>query len=391
MPGGNPSRPVSVAALKFGGKRAEVIPVTGQEFMGTEATERSKILLVDDDQDFLEVYWEILKTLPSGPGVHTASTGARALALLESEPFNLLIVDLNMPKMDGLQVIAIARRKYPALKVVVWTCIADEQFRARAYGMGVDQYWQKPGSEQERQHFLDSVESLLQRDAQGGFRGVQSKSLVDLIQLECLSQNSTMLRVTNGTLTGKIWIQAGEVFDAEAEDMKGENAFRKILGWKTGSFELLPGDHSCQRAIFSSYQALLLEIAQEMDEADHAAGPDGSRMNLDAPSPLMGLTRFNGVQFVLAMGPEPRCEMKSWGLESPDHVAEWAQQALKEFAALGDKLNVGQLQQVTALSPANHVALADSVKGDLCVGFRSNLRSDEVRETMRNILAKWAE
>ena len=77
----------------------------------TVATARSKILLVDDDQDFLELYWEILKRLPSGPEVHTASSGARALALLESEPFNLLIVDLNMPKMDGLQVIAIARRE----------------------------------------------------------------------------------------------------------------------------------------------------------------------------------------------------------------------------------------------------------------------------------------
>jgi len=121
------------------------------------ANEHSKILLVDDDQAFLEVYWEVLKTLPSKPAIHTASTGARALALLESEPFHLLIVDLNMPKMDGLQVIAIARRKYPQLKIVVWTCIADEQFRARAYGMGVEQYWQKPASEQERQHFLDSV------------------------------------------------------------------------------------------------------------------------------------------------------------------------------------------------------------------------------------------
>jgi CheY-like chemotaxis protein len=342
---------------------------------------------VDDDQDFLEVYWEILKTLPSGPGVHTASTGARALAMLESEPFNLLIVDLNMPKMDGLQVIAIARRKYPALKVVVWTCIADEQFRARAYGMGVDQYWQKPASEQERQHFLDSVESLLEREAHGGFRGVQSKSLVDLIQLECLSQNSTTLKITHGHLTGRIWIEGGELFDAEAEDLKGEAAFRRILGWKTGNFELLPGDHSRQRAIFSSYQALLLEIAQAMDEE---VGIGDGRMSLDAPSPLMNITRFNGVQFVLSVGPEPRYETRSWGLESPDHVAEWATQSLKEFAALGDKLNVGQLQQVTALSPANHVALADSRKGDLCVGFRSNMRSDEVRETMRNILAKWA-
>src|ERR1051325_9364105 len=151
----------------------------------TDATARSKILLVDDDQDFLELYWEILKRLPSGPEVHTASTGARALALLESEPFTLLIVDLNMPKMDGLQVIAIARRKYPQLRIVVWTCIADEQFRARAYGMGVDQYWQKPATEKERQLFLESIESLLQNASQAGFRGVQSKSLVDIIQLEC--------------------------------------------------------------------------------------------------------------------------------------------------------------------------------------------------------------
>ena len=355
----------------------------------TTATERSKILLVDDDQDFLEVYWEILKTLPSGPGVHTASTGARALAMLESEPFNLLIVDLNMPKMDGLQVIAIARRKYPALRVVVWTCIADEQFRARAYGMGVDQYWQKPASEQERQHFLDSIDSLLEREAHSGFRGVQSKSLVDLIQLECLSQNSTTLKITHGQDEGRIWIEGGEIFDAEMEELKGEAAFRKILGWKTGNFELQPGEHTKQRAIFSSYQALLLEIAQEMDEAGGADG-NGLGLRLDAPSPLMGLTRFNGVQFVLSVGLGPKCETKSWGLESADHVAEWAQQSLKDFAALGDKLHVGHLQQMTALSPANHVALADSAKGELCVGFRSNMKSDEVRETMRNILAKWA-
>ncbi len=356
----------------------------------TVAIARSKILLVDDDQDFLEVYWEILKRLPSNPEVHTASTGARALALLESEPFNLLIVDLNMPKMDGLQVIAIARRKYPQLRIVVWTCIADEQFRARAYGMGVDQYWQKPGAEQERQHFLDSVEAMLQRETQGGFRGVQSKSLVDLIQLECLSQNSTTLRITHGAFTGRIWIHAGELIDAEADDLRGEAAFRRILGWKTGNFELLSGDETRQRAIFSSYQALLLEIAQAFDEAHSGVPHDGVHMEKDIPSPLMPLTRFEGVQFILSVSPRPRCETKSWGLENPDHLAEWLQESLKTFAELGEGLHAGPLQQVTGMSMGSHVALADSVRGELCVGFHSNLRSDEVRETMRNILAKWA-
>jgi two-component system response regulator YesN len=83
------------------------------------------------------------------PEVRTASSGSRALSLLESEGFTLMIVDLNMPKMDGLQVLSIARRKYPQLKVVVLTGIRDDQFRTRAYAMGVDQYWIKPESDQE--------------------------------------------------------------------------------------------------------------------------------------------------------------------------------------------------------------------------------------------------
>ncbi len=350
---------------------------------------RAKVLLVDDDQDFLEVYWEILKAIHNEPEVHTASTGARALALLESEPFNLLIVDLNMPKMDGLQVIAIARRKYPRLRIVVWTAIADEQFRARAYGMGVDQYWQKPSSEDDRKHFLESIETLLQNETQGGFRGVQSKSLVDLIQLECLSQNSTMFRISNGTLDGKIWIDTGEVVDAETGETKGEAAFRAILGWKAGNFELLPGDESRERTIFSSYHALLLEVAQALDEAGGGVTPLAP-IDPDAPaSPLMSLTRFSGVQWVLTVGAAPKFDVQSWGLESPDQVSDWTTASLKSFADLGDRLQAGPLQQMTAMSATNHVAFADSVKGELCVGFRSTLKSDEVRESMRNIIGKW--
>src|SRR6266545_2118332 len=153
-----------------------------------------KILLLDDDQDFLDLYREMLSQhLPSLPEVRAANSGARALSLLESEQFTILIVDLNMPKIDGLQVVTIARRKYPQLRLVVLTGVRDEQFRTRAYAMGVDQYWIKPESDQEVGLFMESIESLLSRETQGGFRGVQSKSLVDIIQLECLSQSSCML------------------------------------------------------------------------------------------------------------------------------------------------------------------------------------------------------
>src|SRR5881275_1095983 len=108
-----------------------------------------KVLLLDDDVDLLDMYRQLLAQLPSQPEIHTTPSGSRAMAMLEAEPFRLLICDLKMPKMDGLQVLSIVRRKYPQIRTVALTSVADEQFRSRAYGLGVDQFWYKPSSEQE--------------------------------------------------------------------------------------------------------------------------------------------------------------------------------------------------------------------------------------------------
>src|SRR5437667_1480802 len=150
---------------------------------------RHKILLLDDEPELLAMYQQVLAQLPSRPEIHTASSGPRAMALLESEPFRLLICDLKMPKMDGLQVLSIVRRKYPALRTVALTAVADEQFRSRAYALGVDQFWYKPASEQEIKMFMECLEALLGREGETGFRGVQCQGMVDVIHMECISQS----------------------------------------------------------------------------------------------------------------------------------------------------------------------------------------------------------
>src|SRR5215470_9691633 len=225
---------------------------------------RHKILLLDDDPRLLETYQHLLQQLPSQPEILTASSGPRGLAMLEAEPFRLLICDLRMPKMDGLQVLSIVRRKHPELRTVALTSVSDEQFRSRAYALGVDLFWYKPSTEQEMKMFLECLESLLGREKENGFRGVQSKSLVDIIQLECISQSSSVLRITNGNQTGKIWIQDGEVIDSEADEFRGEAAFQRILSWKAGGFETLPAEPTRTRTIQKSYNGLLLETAQAL-------------------------------------------------------------------------------------------------------------------------------
>src|SRR5688500_15616840 len=222
---------------------------------------RQKILILDDEHDILEIYQEILARLPSQPEIHTADAGARAIALLESEPFNLLLVDLRMPTMDGFQVLAIVRRNVPTLRVVVMTAAEDEQFRARAYAMGIDLYMEKPKTGKEIINFVDCIESMLEKDNTGGFRGVQSKTLVDIIQLECLTQSSAILRITTAVSEGRIWVQRGEIVDAESGELSGKEALFEMLRWKMGNFEILPTDTPRPRTIFTGWESLLMETA----------------------------------------------------------------------------------------------------------------------------------
>jgi CheY-like chemotaxis protein len=357
-----------------------------------------KILLLDDDEQMLDLYQELLRQLPSQPEVQVSNSGARAIALLESEPFSLLITDLRMPKMDGLQVLAIVRRKYPHLRIIVLTGVLDEEYRSRAYAEGVDMFWQKPSSTEEFQLFKDCIESLLDRDvhAEGGFRGMQSKSLVDLIQLECLSQSSAVLHISQGSVSGRIWVQGGEIIDAAAASFTGEEAFKEILSWKSGNFEILPAEPGRPRTINNSYQGLLLDSAQALDEwrgqQSGADAPGSTEAGKAAPanSALAPLARFEGVEFLLTMPIEEKATCDSWRLENAQEAALWAKASQKRLLELGEKLGAGALSQVTGFGLQRHWALAgDKRKGLLCAGFRRTLPKDKVEQTMKHIFAKW--
>ncbi len=355
-------------------------------FMRKATDSRPKILLVDDDPDLLKVYREILAQLPGRPEVHVAKSGARAMALLESGNYRLLICDLKMPKMDGLQVLSIVRRKHPQLRTVALTSVLDEEFRSRAYALGVDLFWQKPTNDEEIRMFLECLESLLDRETETGFRGIQSKSLVDIIQLECLSQSSLVLRITNGSLTGKIWLHEGQVTDAETEGQRGEAAFQVILGWRAGHFETLPAEPSRPRAINKPYNNLLLESAQALDESRGAGGP-GAGGGAFAPE---GLLEMEGIEFVLALKQGETGAHLARGLEDPKRMEDLARQSLAGIRSLGEHLRAGPLEQVEALGTRRHLALAEQGDLDFGVGWSPSMTIDQVRTQMKKLLALWA-
>ena len=349
---------------------------------------RHKILLLDDDPELLETFQLLLTRLPSDPEIHTANNGPRAMAMMEAESYRLLICDLKMPKMDGLQVLSIVRRKHPEMRTVALTSLLDEQYRSRAYSLGVDLFWHKPNTEQEIKMFLECLESLLGRDEESGFRGVQSKSLVDIIQLECISQSSAVLRITNGPFTGKIWIQEGEIIDSQTEDLQGEVAFTKILSWRAGGFEALPAEPHRDRTIFKSYNGLLLETAQALDEQAGRAEPE---TEADGPvSPLSQISQIEGIEFVLAMKPGEDKHEIARGLENPERMAAWAKQSMEEFRELGDRLQSGAMERIEGRGPQRNVTLSAHGETEFCLGWKNSMNTDQMREMTKKVFALWA-
>ncbi len=307
-----------------------------------------------------------------------ATCATRALALLDAEPFSVLITDLRMPKIDGFQVLLSARRRFPTLRTVAITGLGDQQYRARAYASGIDLYTEKPTTPTEIRLFSECVDALLTQGMHdAGFRGIQSKSLMDLIQIECLSQNSSVLRITHGSLEGRLWIQRGDVIDAEMQDMRGEDAFKQIFSWKTGHFEIMPGDTRRPRTIYHSYESLLLDSAQTLDES--AAGGAGEGM-LEAPRmsrALQPLAEVRGVESLLLVSGPGQCE--SWGVENPEEFAGWTHRVLREFQALGDLLNAGPLRTVEAAGPVRGVVLLSEGGRALMAGLDRKLSARLIR------------
>lgn len=354
---------------------------------------RHKILLVDDDPDLLEMYRELLAQLPSRPEIFTANSGARGLALLKNEPFRLLICDLKMPKMDGLQVLAIVRRRFPELRTVVLTAAHDEQFRSRAYALGVDLYWLKPDTQQNLEQFLQCIESLLGRDIEGGFRGIQSKSLLDIIQMECLSQSSTLLRITRGTLMGQIWIQGGELIDAETEGARGEAAFRRILEWKSGTFENLPPEPGRERTITKPVNALLLETAQAIDETATPAQTDSAD---DAEQSghrktvwrLSVLTR-EGADFVVGLPQQAGAVGEGWGTEATQELSGWMKQALGVCQELSQRLDAGPLARIEGRGLDNRIVMLPEGEKTFLVGWPADADPNRLAEQSKHLVATW--
>jgi two-component system chemotaxis response regulator CheY len=107
--------------------------------------ERQRILIVEDSPTMRQLLRFALKRLPDTDVVE-AGDGMDGLRKLTSDHFDLALVDINMPVMDGLKLIHLIREEETlrGMPIVVITTEGAEEDRARALALGADEYLTKP-------------------------------------------------------------------------------------------------------------------------------------------------------------------------------------------------------------------------------------------------------
>lgn len=119
-----------------------------------------RILLVEDNQALAEGLSTILRG--SGYAVDVVADGASAEAVAAAEAYDLVILDLNLPEMDGLDVLRSMRARHNRAAVMILTARGTPEERVRGLDLGADDYMIKPFDIAE---FEARIRVLLRRQA----------------------------------------------------------------------------------------------------------------------------------------------------------------------------------------------------------------------------------
>jgi DNA-binding NtrC family response regulator len=102
----------------------------------------AKVLLVDDEKDFLESMSERMRL--RGMDVTTASSAKEALVLIEIDVFDAVILDFQLPEMDGMAVLKKIKAKHPEAQIILLTGHASLERGVEAIKIGASDFLEKP-------------------------------------------------------------------------------------------------------------------------------------------------------------------------------------------------------------------------------------------------------
>lgn len=125
------------------------------------ATSKVRIVLADDHRILLDSLHFVLKKQPDIEVVATVNNGAELLSILSRTSVDVVLMDIQMPELDGFQAAVSIRSRFPQVKVLVLSMHNDRSYMERMYELGVAGYVLKTAD-------IDDIIDAIHKVAGGG-------------------------------------------------------------------------------------------------------------------------------------------------------------------------------------------------------------------------------
>jgi DNA-binding response OmpR family regulator len=236
--------------------------------LAEEADYTGKILIVDDDPMSLNILERTLSK--NGYKVVLAKSAIEGAELLKSEFYGLVITDINMPEVNGLEFMLWIKQHSPKSQVILITGFGSHEIKHFVNQNGALGYFEKPVN---LKQLLEFIHNNVKKDAT---QKIQDIELFDFIQIISFSGKDKLISVKDPVINqnGLIYIKNGQIVHAESSDKIGEEAFYSLISLQSGIFTDQPWIEPVVSTIKSSMTEILSKAAEIRDEANRGTEND---------------------------------------------------------------------------------------------------------------------
>ncbi|MBK9756276.1 MAG: response regulator [Nannocystis sp.] len=211
---------------------------------------------MDDDPASRRLVAKMLRSGVPGVRVTCAGDGSQALDVLGREQVDLLITDLAMPVVDGIELLVQVARRRLVIPLLVVTGHGSPAAETRALSGGAIEYFEKP---LRAEPFIACILNLLRAGSQGSQLDVVS--LAGIVRIISMERKTCALRVTSDGALGVLVFASGELVDAREGELCGLPAALAILARLDASITLDIHARARTRTIHASVTEVLRQAS----------------------------------------------------------------------------------------------------------------------------------
>jgi DNA-binding response OmpR family regulator len=221
------------------------------------------ILFVDDSKPLVQLFLDFMSKEGRKYRLLTAGNGAEALKVLDVEKVDLVVLDIQMPVMDGLQFLAELHNRRIWLPVIIMTG-ANVEISEKKFGeFGIVDYLKKPVAFDDLDRRIGEILRRIEnRDLISGI------SIFGILQVLEMEKKTGILTLKIGAKDGKVFFKDGKVADIEADGLVVEDALNEFIkpDMETKKLNIEYINHRRENKINKSLTQMLLEAAKDWDE-----------------------------------------------------------------------------------------------------------------------------